>query len=155
LPDRVAKSVSRIMDGGPVPGHVLVFLPGVEEIRRTVRALDDPGRRANLAILPLHGSLPTEDQDRALRPDPHGRGKVILATNVAGPSWPVDGVGVVIDSGLARVASFDARRGLDRLDLARISKASAAQRAGRAGRTGPGRCVRLWSPRDERGMAEA
>ena len=153
LPVRVAAAVTEAIKGG-APGDVLVFLPGAEEIRRSARELDPIARRSGLLVLPLHGRLPAEEQDRALRPAPAGLRKVILATNVAETSLTIDGVGTVIDSGLARFAGFDPARGLDRLELGRISRASAAQRAGRAGRTGPGRCVRLWSPREGRGMPE-
>ncbi|MEI8197747.1 MAG: helicase-related protein, partial [Phycisphaerae bacterium] len=95
----------------------------------------------------------SKDQMRALDPAPAGRRKVILATNIAETSLTIDGVTTVIDSGLARVAGYDARRGLDRLELKRISLASATQRAGRAGRTAPGRCLRLWTPSQEKHLA--
>lgn len=133
-------------------GDILVFLPGAPEIRRSASALSSWGASSGWEILPLHGRLSSEDQDRALRPS--GRRKVILATNVAETSLTIEGVGTVIDSGLAKFASFDPRRGLDRLALGRISKASADQRAGRAGRMGPGRCVRLWSPSEHRGLPD-
>ena len=136
----------------PSGDDVLVFLPGAEEIRRTMHRLESLAARENLLLLPLHGSLPAEDQTRALRPA--AQRKVILATNIAETSLTIDGVGTVIDSGLARVAGYDPQRGLNRLDLKRISKASATQRAGRAGRTGPGRCVRLWTAAEERAMAD-
>jgi ATP-dependent helicase HrpB len=131
---------------------VLVFLPGAEEIRRTMERLGSLAQEQDLVLLPLYGSLPAEEQALALRP--HRQRKVILATNIAETSLTIDGVGTVIDSGLARVAGYDPQRGLDRLDLKRISKASATQRAGRAGRTGPGRCVRLWTQREELAMAD-
>jgi ATP-dependent helicase HrpB len=124
-------------------GDILVFLPGVGEIERTRRALA-PLERDGIALLPLHGSLTFEEQQRALAPDPAGRRKIILATNIAETSLTIDGVRTVIDSGWARVSSFDADRGMDRLDLQRISQASATQRAGRAGRQAPGRAYRLW-----------
>jgi ATP-dependent helicase HrpB len=157
VPDRVGQAALRILEDekcGRVPpgGDVLVFLPGAEEIRRSARLLEPHAEHEALRILPLHGSLPSEDQDRALRPA--DRRKIVLATNVAETSLTIDGIGTVIDSGLARYASHDPVRGLDRLVLGRISRASATQRAGRAGRTGPGRCIRLWSERDERGMDE-
>jgi ATP-dependent helicase HrpB len=123
-------------------GDVLVFLPGMREIERAGRAI---GGAADRVIIPLHGSLPAEDQERALRPDPQHRRKIILATNIAETSLTIDGVRTVIDSGLARIASFDPDRGMDRLDLEPISKASATQRAGRAGRQAPGRVYRLWA----------
>jgi ATP-dependent helicase HrpB len=148
LPQRVAE----VLRGRPTdePGDVLVFLPGMEEIRRTARRIEPLARERGWLVLPLHGSLSSEAQDRALRPAGHR--KVILSTNVAETSLTIDGVRTVIDGGLARYAAHDPVRGLDRLELRRISRASAVQRAGRAGRTGPGRCIRLWSPRDERGM---
>ena len=115
---------------------VLVFLPGAEEIRRAAREIEELSRRKDLLVLPLHGSLSADEQTAALRPS--DRRKIILATNIAETSLTIDGVTTVIDSGLARVAGYDAQRGLDRLELKWISKASATQRAGRAGRTIPG-----------------
>ena len=165
LTDRVATAVSeQVIDTGSLPvsdgaqhgqvaratRDVLVFLPGAEEIRRTMHRLEPLAASHALLLLPLHGSLPPEEQSRALRPA--AQRKVILATNIAETSLTIDGVGTVIDGGLARVAGYDPQRGLDRLDLKRISKASATQRAGRAGRTGPGRCVRLWTRREELAM---
>ncbi len=123
------------------PGDVLVFLPGLREIRDTAGLLDSLEKQG-VAVLPLHGDLPPEQQDAALRK--LDRRKIVLATNVAETSVTVEGVTVVIDSGLARQMEFDASVGMDRLRLAPISKASADQRAGRAGRTQPGACVRLW-----------
>jgi ATP-dependent helicase HrpB len=152
LPDRVAGTVHDLIAGAPQGGDVLAFLPGAEEIRRTGRHLEALARERGLLVLPLHGSLPPEEQTRALRPA--DRRKVILATNIAETSLTIEGVDTVVDSGMARVAGYDPQRGLDRLELQTISKASATQRAGRAGRTGPGRCVRLWSQRDELAMAD-
>ena len=147
LPERVAAAVERAIAD---PGDILIFLPGWEEIRRTARQLGPLADREGLLILPLHGSLPAEEQDRALRPA--DRRKVILATNVAETSLTIEGVRTVIDSGLVRRAGYDPERGLDRLELGRISRASATQRAGRAGRTAPGTCIRLWSAREDRGL---
>jgi len=138
---------------GQEAGDILVFLPGAEEIRRAGARLAPLAEREGLLVLPLHGSLSTADQRRPLAPSP--RRKVILATNIAETSLTIDGVRTVIDCGLARFASVDAQRGLDRLELGRISRASATQRAGRAGRTAPGRCYRLWSEREARGLAES
>jgi ATP-dependent helicase HrpB len=146
------KSHGRVARATPAHNDVLVFLPGAEEIRRTAQQLERLAERNDLLVLPLHGSLPADEQQRALRPAKQR--KVILATNIAETSLTIDGVGTVVDSGLARVAGYDPQRGLDRLDLKRISKASATQRAGRAGRTGPGRCVRLWTQREEQAMAD-
>ncbi|HEV3120756.1 MAG TPA: helicase-related protein, partial [Isosphaeraceae bacterium] len=153
LDERVAEAVTRVVRGAKVgagPGDLLVFLPGWDEIRRAARRLDALAREQDLLVLPLHGRLDSEDQDRAIRPA--DRRKVILATNVAETSLTIEGVGTVIDSGLVRLACHDPVRGLDRLVLRRVSRASATQRAGRAGRTGPGLCIRLWPARDDRGL---
>lgn len=131
-------------------GDILAFLPGVEEIRRTIDLLS--GISSQFSVLPLHGSLTIDQQHAALRPAPGGKRKVICATNIAETSLTIDGVRTVIDGGMARIAVYDPRRGLDRLELRRISQASATQRAGRAGRTGPGRCIRLWSERESLAM---
>lgn len=151
LADRVADAVTGAIAHEDA-GDVLVFLPGAEEIRRAGRRLDALAAQHDLLVLPLHGSLPAEEQTRALRPA--RQRKVILSTNVAETSLTIDGVRTVIDSGLARVAGYDPRRGLDRLELKRISRASATQRAGRAGRTAPGRCIRLWSAQQDRALEE-
>ncbi len=147
LPTRVASAVERAIESGE--GDVLAFLPGAEEIRRTGAALESIASRRNVAVLPLYGALSPAEQNLALRPDRAGRRKVVLATNIAETSLTIDGVRTVVDGGFARVASYDPERGLDRLDLQRISRAGADQRAGRAGRTGPGRCVRVWSDREK------
>ena len=123
-------------------GDVLVFLPGAGEIRRVQEQLSG----VDAEVLPLHGELSSEEQDRALR---RGRGrKVVLTTNVAETSVTVDGVSVVVDTGLARVPGHDAWSGMGTLDLCPISRASATQRAGRAARQGPGRCLRLYTRGD-------
>ncbi|WP_158750701.1 ATP-dependent helicase HrpB [Acidobacterium sp. S8] len=127
-------------------GDILVFLPGASEIHRAMRECQDAARRADLLILPLHGSLPPEAQDRAVAPA--AKPKLILATNVAESSITVDGVTAVIDSGLARLATWSQWTGLQTLEVSRISKASAKQRAGRAGRTSPGRVLRLYTSED-------
>lgn len=136
LEDQVAQAVARL---GTLEGDVLVFLPGAAEIRRAARALE----RSNLLVVPLHGDLSPEEQDRAVAPA--GRRKVILSTNVAESSITIEGVTAVIDSGLARVATDSPWTGLPSLDVKRISQASATQRAGRAGRTAPGRVIRLYT----------
>jgi ATP-dependent helicase HrpB len=151
LPDRVSSAVLDALRGPDDPGDILAFLPGVEEIRRAARLLEPAASRGEFVVLPLHGSLSSDEQDRALLPA--DRRKVVLATNIAETSLTIDGVRTVIDGGLARFASSDPTRGLDRLELGRISRASADQRAGRAGRTAPGRCIRLWAEREARGMA--
>ncbi|WP_250847244.1 ATP-dependent helicase HrpB [Aquisphaera insulae] len=150
-PDAVVPVLRDVLEAPGDRGHVLIFLPGMAEIRKVRAAAEGAVREASAVLHVLHGSIPAEAQDRALRPS--SERKVILSTNIAETSLTIDGVTTVIDSGLARVAHHDPRRGFDGLDLARISLASAAQRAGRAGRTGPGRCIRLWPPREERGRA--
>lgn len=130
------------------PGDVLAFLPGLGEIRQVQDRLEQDHDTAGALILPLHGELPPEVQDQALRKQ--ARRKVVLATNVAETSVTVESVSIVIDSGLARQREFDASVGLDRLRLVPISQASADQRAGRAGRTGPGVCIRLWDEPGQR-----
>jgi ATP-dependent helicase HrpB len=149
-PVAVAEAVKHLLER--TDGDVLAFLPGLQEIRHTARHLEDVAEEKNVAILPLHGDLPAEQQDAALLPQ--DRRKVVLATNVAETSVTVEGITGVVDSGLARTLSFDANVGLDRLQLLPISKASAEQRTGRAGRTRPGRCVRLWSEASHRSRAD-
>ena len=127
-------------------GDILVFLPGAAEIRRAREACTGLAAAHDLEIVPLHGDLPSAEQDRAVRPAP--RRKLILSTNVAETSVTIDGVTVVIDSGLARVAGHSPWSGLPTLATRPISRASAAQRAGRAGRTAPGRCLRLFTRHD-------
>nr|WP_221281990.1 ATP-dependent helicase HrpB [Chiayiivirga flava] len=127
------------------PGDVLVFLPGAREIAACERLL----AHADARVLPLHGELPVEAQSAALQPDPDGRRRVVLATNVAESSVTLPGVRVVIDAGLAREPRFDPNSGFSRLDTVAISQASADQRAGRAGRVANGWCYRLW-PQSQR-----
>jgi ATP-dependent helicase HrpB len=132
-------------------GSVLVFMPGLGEIRRALTVLGPFCREAHLELGALHGSMELSEQGRLL--DDSGRPRVIVATNVAETGLTIPGVTAVIDSGLHRVAGYDAARGINTLYVSRISRSNAAQRAGRAGRTAPGRCVRLWSKADETGMA--
>ncbi|PMR69845.1 ATP-dependent helicase HrpB [Halomonas heilongjiangensis] len=138
---RQARAVFEALDDEA--GDALVILPGVGEIRRLAREL--AGRRPDLAIMELHGRLPLEAQRRALRPDPGGRRRVVLATAIAESSVTVDGVRIVVDAGQERVPVFQPRSGLTRLETRRVNRASADQRRGRAGRQGPGVCVRLWA----------
>jgi ATP-dependent helicase HrpB len=133
-------------------GDVLAFLPGLREIRQTADELDSTAREHGIAVLPLHGDLPPEQQDRALQK--LTQRKVVLATNVAETSVTVDGVTAVVDSGLARQMEFEPSVGMDRLRLVPISRASADQRTGRAGRTQPGACIRLWDEPSHRGRPE-
>ena len=127
-------------------GDALIFMPGAYEISRTVEAA-----RATLGpqfvVLPLHGELPPIDQDAAVAR--YDRRKIVVATNVAETSLTIDGVRVVIDSGLARIPRYDPHRGINTLLVEKISRAAADQRAGRAGRTAPGHCLRLWTTHEQ------
>ena len=154
LPNRVSMAVRRAL--AESEGDVLVFLPGVGEIRGCATALESLAATESLAVLPLHGNLPPREQDAALRPaSAHGsQRKVVLATNVAETSLTIDGVTAVVDSGLARILRYDPGCALDRLELSRISVASAKQRAGRAGRQAPGLCLRLWTEHDQRSLPQ-
>ncbi|MEP4273169.1 MAG: ATP-dependent helicase HrpB, partial [Roseibium sp.] len=125
-------------------GSVLVFLPGQGEIRRTAGLLDGK-LPANCRIAPLYGGLDAKMQDAAIRPAAAGQRKIVLASAIAQTSLTIEGVRVVIDSGLARVPKFEPQTGLTRLETVRVSRASADQRRGRAGRTEPGVCYRLWT----------
>lgn len=124
-------------------GDILVFLPGVREIKRLEQKIKE--KVVDFTICTLYGHLSFEEQVRALMPSPSGRRKVILSSPIAETGLTVEGVTAVIDSGLARQSKFSARTGMSRLETVRISKASAEQRRGRAGRVGPGRCYRLWT----------
>jgi ATP-dependent helicase HrpB len=142
---QVAGAVRRLLTEG-LDGDVLVFLPGGGEIRRATEDLAELSGRSDLLVLPLHGDLSADEQDRAVaRAD---RRKIILATNVAETSVTIDGVVAVIDAGTARVARHSPWSGLPSLVVEPISKASATQRAGRAGRTRPGRALRLYTKHD-------
>ncbi|GLK74372.1 ATP-dependent helicase HrpB [Ancylobacter dichloromethanicus] len=125
-------------------GSILAFLPGAAEIRRTERFLREAIRDPAIDIAPLYGALTPAEQDRAIAPAPPGRRKVVLATSIAETSLTIEGVRVVVDSGLARVPRFEPGVGLTRLETVRVSRAAADQRRGRAGRTEPGVCLRLW-----------
>ncbi|WFS17885.1 ATP-dependent helicase HrpB [Pseudomonas sp. 905_Psudmo1] len=127
-------------------GSILVFLPGQAEIRRVHQELSDKlAGRDDLLLCALHGELDLSAQRAAIEPAPPGKRKIVLSTNIAETSLTIEGVRVVIDSGLERVPRFDPASGMTRLATQRISQASAAQRAGRAGRLEPGICYRLWS----------
>jgi ATP-dependent helicase HrpB len=139
-----ARECARV--AGETAGDLLVFMPGGYEIMRTVQALGQARELRGCLVLPLHGELSAEQQDRAVAR--YEQRKIIVSTNVAETSLTIDGVTVVVDSGLARMARFDAGRGINTLLIEKIAIASADQRAGRAGRTAPGRCVRLWTERE-------
>jgi ATP-dependent helicase HrpB len=143
---QVASALRDVGRDGLDGGSALVFLPGAREIRECAEACAHAASALDLEIVVLHGELPGEEQDRAVRPG--SRAKLVLATNVAETSITIEGVSCVIDSGLVRQASHDPWTGLGALVLGKASKASAQQRAGRAGRTRAGRCVRLFSRAD-------
>ena len=142
ITEQAADTVERIVNSGE-PGDILVFMPGMGEINGTISALRAARTEERLACIPLHGDLPPEDQDEAFAPNELR--KVVVATNVAETSVTIDGIRHVVDGGIARVARYDAERGIGTLLLEEISRASADQRKGRAGRTAPGTCHRLWT----------
>ena len=141
---RVAKLVAQALQQHA--GSLLVFLPGLAEIRRTQTLLEPLfEQHPELLLTPLHGELPLDQQQQAILSPPRGQRKVVLATAIAETSLTIEGIEAVIDSGLSRQARFDPASGMTRLFTTRVSMASATQRAGRAGRLGPGTCYRLWS----------
>lgn len=150
--DRAAAALGEAVRAGE-SGDALVFMPGAFEIRKTIECLARQPWAKGWKILPLFGELAAEKQDEALQPAPGGQRKVVVATNVAETSLTIDGVRIVIDSGLARMADYDPARGLNTLTVQPISRASADQRAGRAGRTAPGLCLRLWSAANQAARA--
>lgn len=135
-----------VQSGGA--GDVLVFMPGAYEIAQTLEAIGRCKESRGFRLLPLHGELNPKDQDAAVAR--YQQRKVVVATNVAETSLTIDGIQLVIDSGLARIPRFDPYRGINTLLIERISQASADQRTGRAGRTAPGECYRLWSETEHR-----
>ena len=139
---QVADTVARALRADP--GSLLVFLPGQAEIRRTETALKDLVKDPAVDIVTLYGALDAQTQDRAIAPSPPGRRKAVLATSIAETSLTIEGVRVVVDSGLARMPRYEPDVGLTRLETVRVSRAAADQRRGRAGRTEPGICYRLW-----------
>jgi ATP-dependent helicase HrpB len=139
---QVADAVARALRAEV--GSVLLFLPGAGEIRRTETLLKERVADANVDIVALYGALDARVQDRAISPPLPGRRKVVLATSIAETSLTIEGVRVVIDSGLSRVPRYEPDVGLTRLETVRVSRAAADQRRGRAGRTEPGVCYRLW-----------
>ena len=126
-------------------GSVLVFLPGAAEIHKIARRLKSAGLAPKWRIAPLFGNLSRKEQDLAILPPPENRRKIVLATSIAETSLTIEGIRVVVDSGLQRIPRFDPGSGLTRLVTIPTSRASADQRRGRAGRTAPGLCLRLWS----------
>jgi ATP-dependent helicase HrpB len=145
IEDSVIDAVMRALS--EETGSLLVFLPGQGEIRRVAERLNDrlgPAMAGRVLITPLYGAMERAEQDAAIAPAPAGLRKVVLATSVAETSLTIEGVRVVIDSGLARVPVYEPDLGLTRLETVRVSRAAADQRRGRAGRTEPGICYRLW-----------
>jgi ATP-dependent helicase HrpB len=134
-------------------GSLLVFLPGMAEIRRVERRLLDSSLASDILIAPLHGDLPQSAQDAAIEPAPPGTRKVVLATSIAETSLTINGVRIVVDAGRLRVPRFDPRSGLTRLDTISVTQDSAEQRRGRAGRTEPGVCYRLWTEREQSALS--
>src|SRR5258707_2109129 len=149
---RIEDSVASAVRGALAAegGSALVFLPGIGEIRRVEERLT--GLATDIDVAPLYGDLSPAEQDRAISPSPPGRRKVVLATAIAETSLTIEGVRLVIDSGLMRMPRFSPRSGMTRLETVRVSQASADQRRGRAGRLEPGICYRLWSEESQRGL---
>ena len=153
-PDRIEDGVVRAVQRALAEeiGSILVFLPGQGEIRRVEAMLAERIRDPAVVVAPLYGALDFKAQDLAISPAREGLRKVVLATAIAQSSLTIEGVRVVIDSGLSRVPRFDPGSGLTRLRTERVSRASADQRQGRAGRTAPGVCYRLWDEAETRGL---
>ncbi len=149
IPEQVAAAVRRALD--EEAGSILAFLPGRGEIERAAALLENLG--PNIDVAPLYGALPPRAQDAAVTPASSGRRKVVLTTDIAESSLTIDGVRIVIDAGLARVARHDPASGATRLVTERASLANVDQRRGRAGRTEPGVCYRLWREPETRGLA--
>jgi ATP-dependent helicase HrpB len=133
-------------------GSILAFLPGQGEIERVARLLDEARLPPEIDLCPLYGALDFAKQDAAIKPAMPGRRKIVLATSIAETSITIEGVRIVIDSGLARVPRYEPELGLSRLETLRVSRASADQRRGRAGRTEPGIAIRLWDEAQDQGL---
>jgi len=149
--DAAAEAYERATREGHNPGDALIFMPGAYEIQRTLEALRHVPAAKGALLLPLHGELPPQEQDAAVAR--YDQKKIVVATNVAETSLTIDGIRLVIDAGLARVARFDPWRGINTLLIENVSRASADQRAGRAGRTAPGHAIRLWTEHEHAGRA--
>lgn len=151
LEDGIAAAVKRLL--AEQPGSLLLFLPGVAEINRVLERLTGEVA-SDTDLCPLYGALPLAQQQKAIQPAASGRRKVVLATNIAETSLTIEGIRLVVDSGLERVARYDVRNGLTRLTTQRISQASMVQRAGRAGRLEPGICWHLFAKEQAERAAE-
>ena len=142
---RMAAAIRLALD--EAKGDILAFLPGAGEIRRTASLIQESiAGRGAVSIHPLYGDLPFAEQEQAILPSPAGRRKIVLATNIAETSLTIEGVRIVLDSGLTRTLRYDPATGMNRLVTVPVSQAAALQRKGRAGRLGPGICYRLYSP---------
>lgn len=133
-------------------GGILAFLPGEADIRRTEEALRESSLPPDVIVMPLYGAMALADQDAVIRPAGDGKRKIVLATTIAETSLTIDGIDMVIDSGLKRSPRFDPATGMTALTTVRVSQASADQRRGRAGRQGPGTCIRLWPEQEMRAL---
>jgi ATP-dependent helicase HrpB len=151
IASQMARTIGRVLDAAP--GDVLAFLPGQGEIRRTERLLLDATLPPGTRVLPLYGDLPVAQQDAALEPAPAGQRKIVLATNIAETSLTIEGIRIVVDSGLERRARFDPGTGMSRLETVRIARSAADQRKGRAGRLSTGVCYRLWTETEQAALA--
>ncbi|MBB5210289.1 ATP-dependent helicase HrpB [Microbulbifer hydrolyticus] len=153
LPALMSRKIRELV--GSEEGSLLAFLPGVREIREVESNLREAfADRADIVVAPLYGDLSKQQQDSAIAPCPGGRRKIVLATNVAETSITIEGIRLVVDSGLMRESRFDPNTGMNRLVTTQISQSSATQRTGRAGRLCAGRSLRLWSESTQRGMAK-
>ena len=150
IEEQVARAVRQALERET--GGILVFLPGQGEIHRVARRLAEGLNDEGVDIAPLYGAMDVADQDRAVAPSPPGGRKVVLATSIAQTSLTLEGVRIVIDSGLSRVPRWDPAGGITRLVTVRASRAAADQRRGRAGRTEPGVCWRLWDEAETRAL---
>ncbi|MBK8092590.1 MAG: ATP-dependent helicase HrpB [Verrucomicrobiaceae bacterium] len=150
--DQAARACEELALSPGFSGDMLVFMPGGHEIRKTIAAIQGRAFSRGRRVVPLHGELTPQDQDAAVTPGEQP--KIIVSTNVAETSLTIEGVKAVIDGGTARIANYDARRGINTLTVQKTSRASAEQRAGRAGRLGPGIAVRLWTQREHLLRAE-
>jgi len=151
IEDEVARAISRALADDS--GSILAFLPGQGEILRVAALLEERLRDRNVDVAPLYGAMDARAQDRAVAPAPKGKRKIVLATSIAETSLTIEGVRVVVDSGLMRVPRYEPDVGLTRLETVRVSRANADQRRGRAGRVEPGVCYRLWEEAGTGGLA--
>lgn len=135
-------------------GDILVFLPGIADIRRVEGRLAGAGLPGDTSVMPLYGDLSAAAQDAAVQPSPPGKRKIVLATSIAESSLTIEGVRVVVDSGYMRQQKFSPRTGMSGLETVRVSHAAAEQRRGRAGRVAPGICYRLWAEASHGGLAK-